>query len=51
MIDKNLIRGPDEEKNKELLDEIQIMIIFQNLIKQDMREFVKNCKNKNEDKT
>ncbi len=43
MIDKNLIRGPDEEKRKELRDEIQIMIIFQNLIRQDMEGFVKTC--------
>ena len=44
MDDCNSIRGPDGAVDKELLDEIRIMIIFKALIEQDMREFIKDGK-------
>lgn len=40
MDDCNSIRGPDGAVDKELLDEIRIMIIFKALIEQDMHEFI-----------
>ncbi len=42
MSEENPIRGPDEEKARELREEIMIMIIFRELVRQDMCEFVKN---------
>ncbi|MBR6228619.1 MAG: hypothetical protein IKQ97_02685 [Eubacterium sp.] len=44
MSDKHLIRGPDGDIDKELLEEIRIMFVFQELIRQDMREFVEKGK-------
>ena len=42
MSEENPIRGPDEEKARELREEIMIMISFRELVRQDMCEFVKN---------
>ena len=42
MKEKPQIRGPDSVSDQELMEEIQVMIIFVKLIEQEMEEFIKN---------
>ena len=44
------IRGPDGEY-RVLLEQIQVMIVFKELIKLDMKEFINKSYDKNEEDT